>query len=313
MAALTVASTPAGREHRAARNRMLVTVKMLMLSAKILAGALGLALVPTVGASAASGPVYQAPQAYYLALGDSIAYGVQPAKASAGLPPSGFDTGYVDLFEARLRALAPKIQVVNYGCPGESSKTFINGGCPWLAEHGRLHDAFKGSQLQAALTFLRAHPGQVSPITVTLWGNDVFDEFAPTCKGDLSCIRSHASGGLTRFASRLTSIVRRLRNAAPNAEIILTGAWNFDVEHLAQSDPLFRSIDARIARAAAAGKARVANMYPVFSPVLHPAKAKSMICALTFICSQGDPHPTDAGYRAMAAAFLAASGYPHNA
>ena len=67
------------------------------------------------------------PQAYYLALGDSIAYGVQPPKASAGLPPSGFDTGYVDFFAARLRALAPKIRVVNYGCPGESTKTFIAG------------------------------------------------------------------------------------------------------------------------------------------------------------------------------------------
>jgi hypothetical protein len=52
-------------------------------------------------------------------------------------------------------------------------------------------------------------------------------------------------------------------------------------------------------------------MYPVFSPVGNPARAKARICALTFICSKGDPHPTDAGYRAMATAFLAASGYPH--
>jgi lysophospholipase L1-like esterase len=280
------------------------------MNAKILTGVLGLALLTNVGASAASGPVYQAPQAYYLALGDSMTYGVQPAKASAGLPPSGFRTGYVDVFGARLRALAPKIQVVNYGCPGESAKTFINGGCPWLAQRGRLHDTFKGSQLRAALAFLRTHRGQVSPITLTLWGNDVFEEFAPACKGDLVCIRSHASAGLSRFTSRLASIVGQLRAAAPGAEIILTGAWNFDVEHLTQTDPLFRSIDARITRVAAAGKARVANIYPVFSPVENPAEAKDRICALTFICSQGDPHPTDAGYRAMAAAFLAASGYP---
>jgi lysophospholipase L1-like esterase len=173
-----------------------------------------------------------------------------------------------------------------------------------------LHDVFKGAaQLGAALAFLRAHPGQVSPITVTLWGNDVFDEFAPACKGDLVCIRSHARPGLARFASRLATIVGRLRAAAPKAEIILTGAWNFDVEELAQTDPLFRSVDATIARAAAAGKARVARMYPVFNPAGSPARQKARLCALTFICSKGDPHPTDAGYRAMAAAFLAASGY----
>src|SRR4051812_20016145 len=169
-----------------------------MILAKILAGVVGLGLV---AASAAPGPVYRAPQAYYLALGDSIAYGIQPAKVNAGLPPSGFRTGYVDVFAARLRALAPRLRVVNYGCPGESARTFVAGGCPWLGEHRRLHDAFKGSQLAAALGFLRAHRGQVSPITLTLWGNDLFEDFAPACKGDLVCIRKHARSGLARFAS----------------------------------------------------------------------------------------------------------------
>jgi lysophospholipase L1-like esterase len=279
-----------------------------MIVAKVLAGVFGLVLVAAAGASAAP-PVYQAPQSYYLALGDSIAYGFQSAKAAAGLPPSRFDTGYVDVFAARLRALAPKIKVVNYSCPGESAESFVEGGCAGRAAVRRLHDEYAGTQLEAALSFLRAHPGQVSPITLTLWGNDLFNDFAPACTGDLGCIRSHASAGLARFASRLASIVNRLRAAAPNAEILLTGAWNVDVEHLAQSDPLFRAIDAAIARAAAAGRARVADMYPVFSPMGAPARAKALICARTLICSKGDVHPTDAGYRAMAAAFLTASGY----
>jgi len=138
-----------------------------------LAGFFAAALVVlTVGAPAATAAP-PAPQAYYLALGDSMAYGFQPGKARRGLPPSGFNTGYVDRFAARLRALAPGIQVVNYGCPGESIVTFAKGGCPWLAEGGRLHDRFRGSQLDAALAFLQAHPGQVSPITITAWGNDV--------------------------------------------------------------------------------------------------------------------------------------------
>ena len=82
----------------------------------------------TLGAarSTAPRPVYRPPQRYYLALGDSIAYGFQPDKANAA-PPSAFDNGYVDLFAARLRKLSPKIQVVNYGCPGESTVTFIRG------------------------------------------------------------------------------------------------------------------------------------------------------------------------------------------
>ena len=273
--------------------------------AKLLAGAAGLVLVAAVGASAAT-PVYQAPQSYYLALGDSIAYGFQPAKAVAKLPPSGFDTGYVDVFAARMRAIAPKLQVVNYACPGETTKSFVAGGCSGRGDIKGLHNAYSGAQLAAALAFLRAHPGEVGPITLTLWGNDLF-ELSPACQGDLACTRAHSSAGIAAFTSRLTSIVMQLRAAAPKAEIILTGAWNFDIENFAQSDPLFRSIDAAIAKAAAAGRARVARMYPVFSP--SAAAAKVRICAMTFLCTRQDVHPTDAGYRAMAAAFLAASGY----
>ena len=40
------------------------------------------------------------PPRYYLALGDSLTYGVQPAKVDAGLPPSRFDTGFVDVSHA---------------------------------------------------------------------------------------------------------------------------------------------------------------------------------------------------------------------
>jgi lysophospholipase L1-like esterase len=255
-------------------------------------------------------PVVAPPQSYYLALGDSITYGFQPPKAKAGLPPSRFNTGYVDVFAARLRTIAPKIRLVNYGCPGESTKTFVGGGCPGRGDVKGLHDAFKGSQLDAALAFLRAHPGQVSPITLTLWGNDL-DELAGACKGNFACIQAGAPRAFAQFASRLTSILKRLRVTAPKAEIILTGAWNFNVDDLRRTDPVFRSADATIARVAAAGKARFAKTFPVFNPQGNIAREKARICALTFACSGGDPHPTDAGYRALAAAVWAASGYKH--
>jgi hypothetical protein len=37
---------------------------------------------------------------------------------------------------------------------------------------------------------------------------------------------------------------------------------------------------------------------------------QARLCKITYYCSKGDPHPTDVGYRAMADAFMAASGYP---
>src|SRR5687767_13200781 len=131
-------------------NRLLLGVAAVVL----------LALSGTAASGSSQRSVYQPPQRYYLALGDSMAYGLQPTTANK--PPSAFNTGYVDAFAARLRKLSPKIRVVNFGCPGESTVTFTRGGCEWLKQGGKLHDPFRGSQLKAAVSFLRAHPGEVS-------------------------------------------------------------------------------------------------------------------------------------------------------
>ena len=247
------------------------------------------------------------PLGYYLALGDSIAYGFQPTK-KPGTRAAAFDTGYVNVLAARLRKLSPQIRVVNYGCPGESTVTFARGGCPGVTDGFKLHDAFRGSQLLAAESFLRAHTGEVSPITLTLWGNDWLPLLLDKCKGNAACVRKRAPAAIASLNARLASILRRLRAAAPNAEIIITGAWNLDPSHPGQLDSVYRSLDAAIARAASASSARVAEVLPVLNPP-GSAQRQARLCALTFICSKGDPHPTDAGYRALATAFMTASGY----
>jgi lysophospholipase L1-like esterase len=270
-------------------NRLLLGVAAVVL----------LALSGTDASGTSQRSVYQPPQRYYLALGDSMAYGFHPTKANK--PPSGFNTGYVDVFAARLRKLSPKIEVVNYGCPGESTVTFTRGGCDWLKEGGKLHDAFRGSQLEAAESFLRAHPGAVSPITVTLWGGDLVP---------LSAKGKRASRAIRSFASRFDAIVKRLRAAAPTSEIIVSGAWNPEADRLAQVEPLYRSADRAIRRSATASRVRVADMFAALDGPGKTKAQKARLCSLTFFCSKGDPHPTNAGYRAMADAFMSASDYP---
>ena len=243
--------------------------------------------------------MYQSPQSYYLSLGDSMAYGFQPNKAKPGARPSDFDTGYVDVFAARLRKLSPNIQVVNYGCPGESTITFTRGGCDGLADGVKLHDAFRGSQLKAALSFLRAHPGEVSPVTVTLWGGDL----APLSQKGKGAPRRIAS-----FATRFASILRQLRAGRRTRRSSSPGPGTprpID----SQIEPLYRSVDAAIARAAAASRVRVANMFAALNASGNARAQQARLCKITFYCSKGDPHPTDAGYRAMADAFMTASGY----
>jgi lysophospholipase L1-like esterase len=111
------------------------------------------------------------------------------------------------------------------------------------------------------------------------------------------------------MASRLRSILSQLRAAAPDAEILATGAWNFEVGRIARIGFLFRSLDRRISRAAARTGARVADMRAVFNPHGGPAAVRARLCDYTFMCSQGDVHPKNKGYRAMADAFFEASGY----
>ena len=263
---------------------------------RVLGSAMVMAVFLGVGSGAAPGGM-QAPERYYLALGDSIAYGFQPTKPNTA-PASAF-RGYVDVFAARLEKISPQIEVVNYSCPGESTVTFAKGRCPTLPG-AKLHDPYRGPQLRAAVSFLRGHPDQVSPITLTLWGA----ELAP-----LSAKGKRAQKAIASFAPRFTAILRQLRAAAPNAEIIVTGAWNPEANGLAQTTPLYRSVDRVIRRAATGSRARVANMFAAFNGPGKPAAQKARLCRLTYSC-KADPHPNDAGYRVMADAFLAASGYP---
>ena len=115
---------------------------------------------------------------------------------------------------------------------------------------------FQGSQMSAALAFLTSHSGRVSPITLTLGGNDA-TALSEVCNQSLACMRARAPGAIVAFASRLGSILHQLRRAAPHAEIIVTGAWNEDVTRLAQTDPLYQALDLATRKAAAAWGAAV--------------------------------------------------------
>jgi hypothetical protein len=47
-----------------------------------------------------------------------------------------------------------------------------------------------------------------------------------------------------------------------------------------------------------------------FNPLESLMSQNARLCAYSFICSKSDPHATNAGDRAIAAAVMVASGYP---
>jgi len=251
---------------------------------------------------------FNPPKRYYLALGDSLAFGFQFVTFNANfpsVPASLFSTGYVDVLSGMLREIRPDITTLNYGCPGETSGTFIHGGCFYTAFGFPLHDPFDGAQLSAALAFLRGHRGQVSPITINIGTNDL-NELSTLCGDDVSCYFANGPAVLDRIATNLHHILSQLRAAAHDAEIITF--TNYDVASLA--DPrlaqLNQAFNAAIVSTAAASSVRVADVFGAFNGGPQPAT----LCALTFVCTAlQDSHPTDAGYEVIAQQIWAASEY----
>src|SRR5260370_11255399 len=142
-------------------------LSLLLRTAAAMAGLLAGVAMP-VAAAAKAGP----PAKYYLSLGDSLAQGVQPATpprrpgVSLG-QSSGTDQGYVDDLFAHYSAQFPgNLQLVKLGCPGETTTSMLTGGgspCTYPA----------GSQLAAALAFIRAHRSAVVLITIDIGANNV--------------------------------------------------------------------------------------------------------------------------------------------
>jgi GDSL-like Lipase/Acylhydrolase family len=63
--------------------------------------------------------------------------------------------------------------------------------------------------MEAALAVLRAHPGQVSPVTIDIGANDRFFGYS-----------------FAHIEANVSTILAKLREAAPYTEIILLGYWN---------------------------------------------------------------------------------------
>jgi lysophospholipase L1-like esterase len=126
---------------------------------------------------------------------------------------------------------------------------------------------------------------------------------------DLPCVLAAAPGFINGFAARLSSILRQLRSASPNAEIIVTGTWDSFLNALPVADPLYQALNAAMAEAAAANRARFADPFPIFNPQGDLTAEVQAICTLSLLCTQNDGHPSDAGYQALAGLVFDASQY----
>ena len=275
----------------------------LPLLAALVSALLGVALVAPSAAAKPNPRAVERAMGYYLALGDSLATGYQPTTGN------DLDGGYVgDVYEAA--AQRAKMRLANIACAGETSQTFVDGGrCDYV----------KGSQLEQAEHFLRAHGQFTRLITIDIGANDV-QRCVIEGVVDGRCIAQ----GMNAVATNLPVILETLRAGAPNAQIVVLDYYNPFLaaylvdggEELAkQSSVLQDTLNKIIATAAAdvdvdADLAKVSvafesdNWAPVDGPDSTPTNV-ARICAWTWMCTHTDIHANDAGYAVMADTVIA--------
>jgi len=251
---------------------------------------------------------------YYLSLGDSLSRGVQPNSAGVSVPT---DQGYPDQLYAMLHPGDPGLRLVKLGCSGETTATMIGGGiCSYPG----------GSQLAAAVRFLRAHPGRVSLVTIDIGAND---PDACITHPSLGKIASCISSAVPDIAGNLAKIMQALRDAG-GSRLRIIGMSYYVPELATWRDGLAGQLLARLSERLAAGLndlltstytafgARVANVSGAFSSgdfssqVTRPAlgtvpRNVALICSWTWQCAPPprgpNEHANAAGYRVIANAF----------
>jgi lysophospholipase L1-like esterase len=139
------------------------------------------------------------PTPYYLALGDSIALGVQPNPVTGVLGAT--NKGYANDLHALYRLRYPNLALKQLGCSGETTTTMLNGGkCDY-------YDL--GTQLNDAVDFINSN--RVVLITLSIGGDNVLRCFnLPLFAVDEPCVDE----GLEAIGPELGQILEILRAAA---------------------------------------------------------------------------------------------------
>lgn len=277
----------------------------------LLAGAL--LLFVTAGTTlAAGGSSADHAKRYYVSVGDSLAAGVQPIGDPADLYRT--DEGYAEQLLAIARVESPKLSLVKLGCPGETTTTMIAGGiCAYP----------HGSQLDEAVSFLKAHRSFVAFVTIDIGANDFPCQAA-------ECIPA----GAAAIQANLPTILTALRAAVgPSVPIVgmtiynpFLAAWLLGPEGQAfaqlSATYLMGPVNALLRGIYVAAGAGVADIETAFSSNdfatqvdlgfgLIPLNV-ARICTWTWVCAPApwgpDNHANVAGYGVIAGAYATILG-----
>lgn len=274
-------------------------------------------------ATSKSFPAYPAadPAAtYYVSIGDSYAAGYRPTGPNSG---STSTDGFAYQVEAGLRARQPNWQLVNFGCSGETATAMsFDRGCEAGAGAPDGPQYPNDPQSVAAADFINAHRSQIGLVTIVMGGNDILRCGRET-EPDVAW--KCAEDEMPKIALSLDALLARVRSAiGPGVPIVGVSYMNVFLADQLSSDPNIQR--------------RAAISTTLFRDYLNPALRQTYqkygapfvdttaltggylpdtektwlaghgtvpasvgrVCALTYYCTNDDPHPNRDGHALIA-------------
>jgi lysophospholipase L1-like esterase len=213
--------------------------------------------------------------------------------------------GYPELAAPRLH-----LPLTNLSCPGQASGGFLaldgadNGCFPFRAGVG-LHTNYSGSQLQAAVAFLAAHPN-TRLVTITLGANDLFLCVKATADGCLA--PEEIASTLATFAVNLGKALRAIRSVY-HGRLVAVTYYTTDFTDPTQTQPI-QALDDVLSRVTRAFGGKVADGYSAFEKASAPFGGDACAAGLLIALSGGtcDIHPSTAGATLLARVVVKAAG-----
>lgn len=240
----------------------------------------------------------------YLALGDSVTFGYIDNAGYEYFYPTNF-VSYADYV-----GLLSKVDLVDAGCPGETTSSFISStgqdnGCRAYRLAFPLHVAYSSTQLAFATDFLRHHRG-TRLVTINLGANDGF-LLEEQCNYDPTCIENGLPQLLATVAANMNTILSDLRATGYHGTIIVVNYYSLDY-----SDPfgtlLTSDLNQAITSSASTYGAEVADVFSAFQTAASNQFAQGKTCVAGLLNNSNpatnpptcDVHPSQSGHRLMA-------------
>jgi lysophospholipase L1-like esterase len=295
----------------------------------LMGAATALAIFAALAATASAATTAQTH--YYLALGDSLSAGYQPT-ANGGV---GAETtqGYAYQLYNYEKRFVPNLKLVDLGCPGDTTTSLLTG--VGNAASAKLFHCVRagGSQLKAAVSFLKTHHarGEVPLVTIDVGANDVDGCATVPSSQLLSCVQA----GVGTIDTNTPKILTALAKAAPKgAKLVGMNLYDpaLDDWFLPAANPmqtlgegsvaLVQQVNSSIQSADTAAGFQTADVADAFhtydstdtltyNGVSVPANV-TYLCAWTWACTPPpvgpNIHANDLGYGVIAQAFEKVTG-----